>query len=596
MESPSALPPSAAVPPAPWAPVILIAALLQGAALYGLQRAVEGGHWPATQPGWLLALYELAVFIPTSVQLLADRARNPAMWLMLLALALAIAGFGWHHGAAVVGMEPVRSSQGTPGVEELVTLTFIVQVWCLLVLPFLQSRLEAQRWTLDYGLLFKYAWRNALMLLEAALFTGIFWLILELWQTLFAALGFEFFQRLFVKPEFYYPVTTLSFGCALYLIGSVEPLVKGALEQLLNLLKWLACVTFVLLAAFTVPLLLSIPGLVATGHHAVNASWLLWLVAVLVLLLNAAYRDGTGQLPYPSWIALGFRVLMPLTVLVAGTALYSLQARVNSEGITVERMWGLVVAGAALLYSCGYALAAVRPGPWLSWLARVNVAGALALIVTIAAYMTPLLSPYRLAADSQYARILAGQHSLNSGERYNDRFESLRHRCGAYGRARLAQLASLRNHPDAEYLRARAASVLHEPSRGAAEVQPPDAAEQLAEVTFYPPGRKLDEDLRAALVEGITTGRLYRRGPFIGVFADLDGDGTDEFVLVASYTGWVYGQQGGHWTYIGGLTGTRPWAVDTLRDAVSHGEVKVQPPPWRDLVIGTQRLRVQPEP
>jgi hypothetical protein len=33
--------------------------------------------------------------------------------------------------------------------------------------------------------------------------------------------------------------------------------------------------------------------LLFTGQKAIGAAWLLWLVAVVVLLLNAAYRDGT---------------------------------------------------------------------------------------------------------------------------------------------------------------------------------------------------------------------------------------------------------------------------------------------------------------
>ena len=53
-------------------PVILIAAVLQGWALYGLHRAIESNAWPATDQRWLIAFYALAVFVPATVQLLAD--------------------------------------------------------------------------------------------------------------------------------------------------------------------------------------------------------------------------------------------------------------------------------------------------------------------------------------------------------------------------------------------------------------------------------------------------------------------------------------------------------------------------------------------
>jgi hypothetical protein len=270
-------------------------------------------------------------------------------------LAAAFFGFGRHHGAHVA--EP--PTHVTPA-RDVGAFAYPFVVWWLMVLPFLQSRIAAGRWTLDYSLLFRHSWRNVIMLAEAALFTGIFWLILALWQMLFFMLGFGFFRRLFSEAAFVYPVTTLAFGCALYLIGSVETLLTGALEQLLNLLKWLACVAFVVLTTFTVALGLSLPELLSTGHHTIGAVWLLWLVAVVVLFLNAAYRDGRVSVPYPGWIAIALRACLPLATLVALTAVYCLIVRTRLEGLTVERMWALVVAGAALLYCAGYTVAALR--------------------------------------------------------------------------------------------------------------------------------------------------------------------------------------------------------------------------------------------
>jgi hypothetical protein len=88
-------------------------------------------------------------------------------------------------------------------------------------------------------MLFTYAWRNKLVLGEAALFTGLFWLLLFLWQMLFHMLGINYFRELFEEPIFVYPVTSLAFGSALHLIGSIERLTAVVLEQLLNVLKWL---------------------------------------------------------------------------------------------------------------------------------------------------------------------------------------------------------------------------------------------------------------------------------------------------------------------------------------------------------------------
>jgi hypothetical protein len=59
---------------------------------------------------------------------------------------------------------------------------FVVGVWWLLVLPFLQGWLRTGRWLPDYRLLFEDCWRDAIMLAEGLAFTAIFWLILQLWQ------------------------------------------------------------------------------------------------------------------------------------------------------------------------------------------------------------------------------------------------------------------------------------------------------------------------------------------------------------------------------------------------------------------------------
>src|SRR6202790_5897012 len=55
-------------------PVILMAAVVQGWVLYGLHHAVKEHHWQATDQAWLIALYALAVFIPVTLQLLAEHA------------------------------------------------------------------------------------------------------------------------------------------------------------------------------------------------------------------------------------------------------------------------------------------------------------------------------------------------------------------------------------------------------------------------------------------------------------------------------------------------------------------------------------------
>lgn len=72
-------------------------------------------------------------------------------------------------------------------------------------------------------------------------------------------LGIRFFTELLEEPIFVYPVTSLAFGFALHLIGSIERLTSVVLEQLLNVLKWLAILAGLILALFTVALIFRTP-------------------------------------------------------------------------------------------------------------------------------------------------------------------------------------------------------------------------------------------------------------------------------------------------------------------------------------------------
>jgi hypothetical protein len=276
-------------------PIVLIAAVVQGWALYALHEAIKASHWPATSSAWLIALYSVALFIPLTVQLTAQHAMNRSAWIIIAVMTALFFYFGWHCGANVMDVAAdqfVSSGKWFP-------LAFTSGIFWLLMMPFIQCRLVAGTWRVAYEALFATAWRNKLVLAEAALFTGLFWLLLLLWQELFGMLGSRFFKELFEAPLFHYPVTSLAFGIALHLIGSIQRVTSVVLEQLLNVLKWLAIIAGLILACFTVALAFKLPGMIASGERVISTAWLLWLIAVTVLLVNAAYRDGLTDQPTP---------------------------------------------------------------------------------------------------------------------------------------------------------------------------------------------------------------------------------------------------------------------------------------------------------
>jgi hypothetical protein len=581
-------------------PLILLAAVIQGWALYGLHHAIKEHHWPATDQAWLIALYALAVFIPVTLQLLAQYRHAAALWRLVAILAIAYFYFGWHHGASV----SLGGAEQFANTGECFPLALLLTVLWLLALPFAQSRLAAGHWTIQYHSLFANAWRNKLALAEAALFTGLFWLLLFLWQMLFHMLKIDYFRELFEEPIFIYPVTSLTFGCALYLIGSIDELTSVVLEQILNVLKWLGLLAGVILTFFTIALVFSLPGLLFTGQKAIGAVWLLWLIAVIVLLLNAAYRDGSIIQPYPKWIAQSLRVVVPLMAIVSLTALYSLLMRSEHYGLTVERVWAWVVAGAALLYSAGYSIAAFARGPWLAGIARVNVVVAIGLIAVICAALTPLLSPYRLAANSQFRLVVANGPEIPEDAGRTPRvsmgmtpLQYLRFDSGQYGRARLQELARLTKGPRADRIRQLAQEELARKVRWGA-VPASDIPGVIAKLGIFPTGRTLDQELTDELIADLHNpahGFAYEHfedDGIAGVFIDLNGDKIDEFVFLASHHGLVYEKRAGRWVFAANIVRQDAAGKLDLIGELARGNLSAITPKWNELMLGGYRFRV----
>ena len=295
-------------------------------------------------------------------------------------------------------------------------------------------------------------------------------------------------------------------------------------------------------------------------------------------------------------------------VIVALTALYALIVRSRHYGLTVERVWAFVVASAALLYSVGYSIAVFRKGAWLGAIARVNVIVALALIVIISAALTPLLSPYRLAANSQFQLVQErGLKAIESPDVSRMRVQSfgqnsplryLRFDAGKYGRARLKELADSYAGADADAIRQAATAMLAQSSRyeSFARVDVPDVLKKLR---IYPAGRTLDQSLIDTLTTDLSQpGGDLRLGNFsiestAGIFIDLNNDKLDEFVFLTSYRGRAYENRLGKWVYVGNVgTVDIPGAARDLINDLAKGSVSARPSKWSDLVIGRHTYRI----
>jgi len=573
--------------------VILSLAVLQGLALFGLQRAAEHDVWPATQLAAIVPFYLLVTFLPLTTQLLARFIDQRRLWWSLGGIAVALGVFGWHF-AVSVAPEPKFDTAAELAFQ---TVAPLVVLW-LIAVAFLRAQLESRSNSPNYRALFAAAWRNKLTLLEAGIFVGVFWALLALCAALFASIGIRFFVELFSKPLFIYLATAIAWGLALNLIGSIDRMVDVALVQVLSLFKWLAPVAGLIVISFAFALMPELGGLLARGERALDAVWLLWLVAVTILLINAAYQDGTGPRPYGAKLSVFMRVVPPLLLLIALTATYALYVRVDAFGLTVGRFWGLVTAGVGVAHAAAATVAALRSGPWLGFTSTTNPLLAAALVVVLTLALTPVLSPYRLSASSQQGMALRP----TAPGQVDGALSYLRFNAGGYGRRALQVLAERQGDATTDTL-AVAAQRMLEQQYPTFPGYPTSASEfdfdaWWSEVRVYPADRPVPAELLTVLRSAGPRPVYPGLPPAFALWVDVVGGPEPElFVSLSNYQYELYSLEGTDWRQASrGFAGSPLPADSAVRDAaLASGDFAAEPRELRDIRVGNQRLQLTPQ-
>ncbi|MBB6589992.1 DUF4153 domain-containing protein [Ralstonia solanacearum] len=563
---------------------LMLIALAQGVGLYLCGR-LAGTSLPDAQRALLAAAHTVLVFGPTAYYL-CERPAAPRRLLGLLALAALLIGAltGYSHWMGGTTAKDLLD----PGRRFLVSAV----LWGL-ALPLIQLRADGRALT-DYPALFQASWRDAILVIDAAIFTGVFWSVLFLGAQLFDVIGLHLFREIIQKAAFAWPATTLCFAYAVQLCRRHAVMVESIQRHALSACKWLLPLTLLIAAGFV--LALPFTGLKALWATRYAATLLLWLLAVSVLFINAAYGDGTEPPGYPRWLAATLRAGMLALPVLGGLALVALGLRIRQHGLTVERIWGMLVAVAGCVYALGYAAAALRRGAWLGGIGRINVTVALGLIVAIALLTGPLLEQHRLAADSQVARLATGKVAADKFD-----YDALRFDMGRPGRDALARLVAdtaLANHAE---IGRRATAALAKQRRWGNDLAV-DFDTLLAGTKIYPAGATLPADF-------IDFARAHQdafkslacevggSGACGLIMLDLNGDGQIEILPAApQYRPELYSRTAAGWKAIGYLEATEHRchhdSADTGTDAATAITVV---PLWKDVMIGKHRWVVVPD-
>jgi hypothetical protein len=409
---------------------------------------------------------------------------------------------------------------------------------------------------------------------------------------LFGLLGIKAVGEVISDARFVFPATTLVATLAVHLIGASAGMIDGLLRQLLNLLKWLAPLAGLIVITFTFALLPRLPALFAEGQKVMEATWLLWLVALNVLLLNAAFQSGREPPGYGRLIEQALRIVPPLLVIVAATALYSLALRTSLFGLTPARYWGLVTAVAALAYAMGYSVAAWSRGAWFARMGAINIALALALLSVLLLSVTPVADPLRLSIDSQARRAFAA----TDDEARDGALRFLGQEAGAVGRARLEVIARLSDAEGGSSALRAAATAAQRPT----DPRDDDDEAWLARIELPPGSPALEPGLRTALQAARgRDGTLFGAERMTLLRSDLDGDDTPDALLLDSENFnvfWLFGvSDDGTWTMrSSGMLMRRGTRDVDLRAALQGGDFGTLPPLLRDLRVGDGRVVLLP--
>lgn len=565
---------------------VLIAAV-QATALYLLTDAtVAPRAWPATHPPMFVPLLLVMTYVPLIILLGLGqiRARPLAIW-AAAATAIIIA-LGYHDAAR--GQVPAYAGQDVLWPWYRIWLALSASLFIAHVLV-VDSVIE-RRLVPSYARHFDTAWKQGVQAVLAAAFVGVFWGVLYLGASLFKLVDVDFLERLILHRWFAYPATTLALAVAIHVTDVQPSLIRGARSVALTLFSWLLPLLVVILLGF----LGSFPFISLAPLWKTHFATALLLVAagLLVFLINCCYEDGAaGQATSRTKRLAGSAGAIALIPLV-GLAAWALSLRVGQYGWTVERVFAAVVIGVAACYAIGYAGAVMRAAPWLKRIEITNFIAAYLFLALVLALFSPIADPARLMVADQVARLKSG---LVSPERFD--FAALKFDGAGWGAAALAELSQLKNGPDGTTVSSKAAEALALANRYG--VRPPlTVVERADRVEVYPSGRALPAsfyDLNSGPMAGSAAPQCFRTNgaKCVARFVSLRPGEPEAILFADAGGGFVFEQDSaGQWRKTALLTG--PVYCASTRQGLEHGDFKLDPHPWPDLVVGDQRLQITP--
>jgi len=457
--------------------IILATALLQGFLLFYLYKFVFKNEWFADHRVITHILSLLSVFIPTTIILTFRQSDHSRWyWLFIVGLAIVLSIFGWHLGS-ILGERGSHASLA---------------------------------WLFPDG--FGYSWHNFLTLSLSYLFALIFFGILMLWAGLFKIVEIDFFNELFTKEWFLYPVLScvIAYGIILLrtqvnAVGTIQRILRILLSGLLPILIIIALL-FVAVLPFT--------GIGLIWEKGYGSGVILGFLYVTLFFFNAVYQDGSEN-PYNEKISLVIKYAVSVLLIFCALCFYGLLLRVQQYGWTEDRLWlatlTLIATSYVVLYSIGIFF---KKESWSEFFGKSNTVMALAVMLLLFLILTPIMSFKKISAQSQYDRFISGAVSAKN---FDYAYVS---RTGKYGKEKLLLLKEHEDIKDNTELLAEVELSL-KGSRWYAR-RALTLAERIKLIEVYPQASTVDQKVWTLLEQQMSYG--CQKGQCFIVQYDLNGD------------------------------------------------------------------------
>lgn len=571
--------------------------LAQGFALYLLvQKGVFNNGLDAVSAG--LIVFALAA--PLAVYIGYDPDRTVASTAFALAVG-AVLGLALGVNEALVGHDGLDT-----GVLYLADFLTIAITGCV-ALAFFQTWLAHGRKGFPYEDLFEHGWTNAMLILVAAIYTGVVWLVLRLWAALFKILDITIFDRVFTDSLFVWVFTGFAVAVSFALAREHAKLVYAIRSLCITLARILAPVVAVVAILFLA--VLPVTGLATLWKTSAATPILLTLIGLSILLMTGVVNDGKSDLAVPKpalWLIAVELALMPI---LAGLALYATTLRVQQYGLTPARIHALIIVVIAAAHAIGYCYGVLRyRSRWSEWVARINPPLAIGVVAVVLLMQMPWINPYAVSVRDQMARLTSGKVDIAKFD-----YGIFKFYLGKYGSKALDRIAADTTLPDQDALH-ESLNMLTDSNeayqwqaRRRGELGRATAEDVAKAVTTIPADLKIPDDLvdaiaksQAFAIRRCKSSTLYH---CVLVPMDIDGDGTPEYLYAATggLTPFVviFAQNtvvpNGGWLLLRSrITGLDPGTSNAFMQALIDGKATLSPPRYPDVKVGPTTIQIIP--